>query len=165
MPRKAKSTPEPKLTNDFSEAIEKLIVKGRQQGFVTQQEIQATIPEAEDSVDLLDDLYSQLIDKGIEVTDQKDKLWETEPEEDVENATSEANIKDIADDSVRLYLREIGKISLITADEEVSLAKRIEKGDKAAKDALAEANMRLVVSIAKKYIGRGLDLLDLIQEG
>jgi RNA polymerase primary sigma factor len=66
---------------------------------------------------------------------------------------------------VRLYLREIGKIPLITADEEVALAKRIEKGDKAAKDALAEANMRLVVSIAKKYIGSGLDLLDLIQEG
>lgn len=166
MSQKAKSTAkEPAVENNFSVEIEKLISKGREQGFVTQQEIQQAIPEAEESVDLLDDLYSQLIDKGIEVTDQKDKLWETEPEEDVENATSEEYIKDIADDSVRLYLREIGKISLITADEEVVLAKRIEKGDKVAKDALAEANMRLVVSIAKKYIGRGLDLLDLIQEG
>lgn len=167
MPRKAKpaaAVPTP-AENDFSAEIEKLITKGREQGFVTQQEIQAAVPEAEDNVDLLDDLYSKLIDKGIEVTDQKDKLWETEPEEDVENATSEEYIKDIADDSVRLYLREIGKIPLITADEEVALAKRIEKGDKSAKDALAEANMRLVVSIAKKYIGRGLDLLDLIQEG
>ena len=165
MPKKAtEQAVEPENSN-FSVEVEKLIAKGRQQGYVTQQEIQKAIPEAEDSVDLLDELYSKLIDKGIDVTDQKDKLWETEPEEDVESATSEANIKDIADDSVRLYLREIGKISLITADEEVSLAKRIEKGDKSAKDALAEANMRLVVSIAKKYIGRGLDLLDLIQEG
>ncbi|MBA3679191.1 sigma-70 family RNA polymerase sigma factor, partial [Candidatus Saccharibacteria bacterium] len=92
-------------------------------------------------------------------------IWQTEPEEDVEKATSDEYIKDIADDSVRLYLREIGKIPLITGEEEVALAKRIEKGDKAAKDALAEANLRLVVSIAKKYIGRGLDLLDLIEEG
>lgn len=166
-PKKAEPKAQPKANPaaDFSAEIEKLIIKGRQQGFVTQQEIQSAIPEAEENVDLLDDLYTQLIEKGIEVTDQKDKLWEVEPEEDVESATSEENIKDIADDSVRLYLREIGKIPLITADEEVSLAKRIEKGDKAAKDALAEANMRLVVSIAKKYIGRGLDLLDLIQEG
>jgi RNA polymerase primary sigma factor len=170
MPRKpkkaeVKNQPSENQVADFSAEIEKLIIKGRQQGFVTQQEIQQAVPEAEENVDLLDDLYTQLIDKGIEVTDQKDKLWEVEPEEDVESATSEENIKDIADDSVRLYLREIGKIPLITADEEVALAKRIEKGDKAAKDALAEANMRLVVSIAKKYIGRGLDLLDLIQEG
>jgi len=166
-PKKAEPKAQPKANPaaDFSAEIEKLIIKGRQQGFVTQQEIQSAIPEAEENVDLLDDLYTQLIEKGIEVTDQKDKLWEVEPEEDVESATSEENIKDIADDSVRLYLREIGKIPLITADEEVALAKRIEKGDKAAKDALAEANMRLVVSIAKKYIGRGLDLLDLIQEG
>jgi len=170
MPRKPKVAQSKAKTGDvqiadFSAEIEKLIAKGRQQGFVTQQEIQQAVPEAEENVDLLDDLYTQLIDKGIEVTDQKDKLWEVEPEEDVESATSEENIKDIADDSVRLYLREIGKIPLITAEEEVALAKRIEKGDKAAKDALAEANMRLVVSIAKKYIGRGLDLLDLIQEG
>ena len=168
MPRKpkkaeAKNQSSENQVADFSAEIEKLIIKGRQQGFVTQQEIQQAIPEAEENVDLLDDLYTQLIDKGIEVTDQKDKLWEVEPEEDVESATSEENIKDIADDSVRLYLREIGKIPLITADEEVALAKRIEKGDKAAKDALAEANMRLVVSIAKKYIGRGLDLLDLVR--
>ncbi|MEO7617597.1 MAG: RNA polymerase sigma factor RpoD, partial [Candidatus Saccharibacteria bacterium] len=78
---------------------------------------------------------------------------------------SDDYIKDIADDSVRLYLREIGKIPLLTGEQEVMLAKRIEAGDKSAKDAMAEANMRLVVSIAKKYIGRGLDLLDLIQEG
>jgi len=75
------------------------------------------------------------------------------------------DLRDIADDSVRMYLREIGRIGLLKSEEEVQLAKRIEKGDKAAKKMLAEANLRLVVSIAKKYIGRGLTLLDLIQEG
>jgi RNA polymerase primary sigma factor len=146
--------------------IERLLAKGREQGFITQQEVMGAVPDAEENIEALDDLYSTLMDQGIEVTDQKDKLiWETEPEEDIENAVNDATLKDIADDSVRLYLREIGKIPLITGADEVMLAKRIEKGDKAAKDALAEANMRLVVSIAKKYIGRGLDLLDLIQEG
>lgn len=171
MPRKkadaATATPvEPNIPDAMKPIVERLVTKGREQGFVTQQEILKAFPEVEDQVDLLDDLYSAFIDQGVEVVDQKDKLiWQTEPEEDVENAVSEEYIKDIADDSVRLYLREIGKIPLITGEEEVGLAKRIEQGDKAAKDALAEANMRLVVSIAKKYIGRGLDLLDLIQEG
>ncbi len=171
MPRK-KAQPEegrnlePNIPEELKPAVQRLVTKGREQGFVTQQEVLQAIPQAEEQVDLLDDLYSALIDAGIEVVDQKDKLiWQTEPEEDVENAVSEEAIKDIADDSVRLYLREIGKIPLINAEEEVALAKRIEQGDKSAKDALAEANMRLVVSIAKKYIGRGLDLLDLIQEG
>jgi len=149
-----------------SPELEQLIAKGRQQGFVTQQEIMSVVPEAEENIEILDELYASLMNQGIEVTDQKEELiWATEPEEDIENAVSDEYIKDIADDSVRLYLREIGKIPLITGEDEVMLAKRIEKGDKAAKDALAEANMRLVVSIAKKYIGRGLDLLDLIQEG
>lgn len=151
---------------ELSPAVARLVSKGRQQGFVTQQEVLAAVPDAEENVELLDDLYATLMDQGVEITDQKDKLiWETESDEDIENAVSDEYIKDIADDSVRLYLREIGKIPLITGEEEVILAKRIAKGDKSAKDALAEANMRLVVSIAKKYIGRGLDLLDLIQEG
>ncbi|MBI2798091.1 RNA polymerase sigma factor RpoD [Candidatus Saccharibacteria bacterium] len=162
----AKKAVDDEVTKELSPEVESLLAKGREQGFVTQQEIMATVPDAEEHVDALDDLYSLLIDQGIEITDQKDKLiWATEPDEDIENATSDDYIKDIADDSVRLYLREIGKIPLISAEEEVGLAKRIEKGDKSAKDALAEANLRLVVSIAKKYIGRGLDLLDLIEEG
>lgn len=171
MPRKAKDPaaaplPEPNIPEQYKAVVERMIAKGREQGFVTQQEIMSAIPKAEEEVELLDDLYSSFIDQGIEVVDQKDKLiWQTEPEEDVENAVNEDYIKDIADDSVRLYLREIGKIPLITGEEEVMLAKRILQGEKSAKDALAEANMRLVVSIAKKYIGRGLDLLDLIQEG
>ena len=127
MPKKAKPAPTEEELH-LQKSIEKLVAKGRQKGFVTQQEILSDMPDAENSIEELDDLYSALIDQGIEVVDQKDKMiWHTEPEEDIENATSDDYIKDIADDSVRLYLREIGKIPLISAEEEVTLAKRIEK--------------------------------------
>jgi RNA polymerase primary sigma factor len=156
---------EEEKTTGYSPEVERLIAKGKEQGYVTQQEIASVLPEAEDNLEELDELYAALLENGIEITDQKDQLiWDAgDSEEDPES--SEEYMKDIADDSVRLYLREIGKIPLLTSEQEVALAKRIEAGDKAAKDAMAEANMRLVVSIAKKYIGRGLDLLDLIQEG
>ena len=85
--------------------------------------------------------------------------------EDLEALSTGQYLDDISDDSVRLYLREIGKIPLLSSDEEMELARRIIEGDKKAKDKMAEANMRLVVSIAKRYSGRGLDFLDLIQEG
>lgn len=88
-----------------------------------------------------------------------------EEEEDVEVLNAGQYFDDVSDDSVRLHLREIGKIPLLTAEEELELAKRVVEGDKRAKDKMAEANMRLVVSIAKRYSGRGLDFLDLIQEG
>ena len=88
-----------------------------------------------------------------------------EPEEDIDTLNSGQYFDDISDDSVRLYLREIGKIPLLTAEEELELAQKVVAGDKRAKDKMAEANMRLVVSIAKRYSGRGLDFLDLIQEG
>jgi RNA polymerase primary sigma factor len=90
--------------------------------------------------------------------------WVAEDDEEVVVADN-SYIDDIADDSVRLYLREIGKIPLLTSEQELALAQRVVAGDKKAKDQMAEANMRLVVSIAKRYVGRGLDLLDLIQEG
>ncbi len=86
-------------------------------------------------------------------------------EEPDEESLNNQYLDDVSDDSVRLYLREIGKIPLLKADEELALAKRVQEGDKKAKDKMAEANMRLVVSIAKRYSGRGLDFLDLIQEG
>ncbi len=166
MPRKAATTKPEEEEKNYSPEVERLIVKGKEQGFVTPQEIAAAIPDAEENVDELDELYAALLDNGIEITDQKDRLiWDTPDVEEEEKADNDDYIKDIADDSVRLYLREIGKIPLLTSEQEVALAKRIEAGDKLAKDQMAEANMRLVVSIAKKYIGRGLDLLDLIQEG
>ena len=152
-------------TTHYSPEVDRLITKGKEQGFVTQQEIAAILPEAEDNIDELDELYTALGEAGVEVTDQKQSLIWDNNDDDATPDTNDDYIKDIADDSVRLYLREIGKIPLLTGEQEVTLAKRIEAGDKGAKDAMAEANMRLVVSIAKKYIGRGLDLLDLIQEG
>ncbi len=85
--------------------------------------------------------------------------------EDLDALNSGKYLDDVTDDSVRLYLREIGNIPLLTAEEEMDLAQRVVAGDKRAKDKMAEANMRLVVSIAKRYSGRGLDFLDLIQEG
>jgi RNA polymerase primary sigma factor len=88
-----------------------------------------------------------------------------EEEDDIDALNSGQYFDDVSDDSVRLYLREIGKIPLLNAEEELALAKRVVEGDKRAKDKMAEANMRLVVSIAKRYSGRGLDFLDLIQEG
>ena len=92
-------------------------------------------------------------------------LIDEEESEDLDSLTTGQYLDDVSDDSVRLYLREIGKIPLLSAEEETDLARRIVEGDKKAKDKMAEANMRLVVSIAKRYSGRGLDFLDLIQEG
>ncbi|MFA7278077.1 MAG: RNA polymerase sigma factor RpoD [Candidatus Gracilibacteria bacterium] len=165
----------------FSPEVQEVVKKGRQQGFVTQQELMKAIPKAEEDLMLLDEIYSLFLDLGIEVMDPKESdslIWKKDDEEkvveqalkSVEAATKKAkaqqtDMKEIAGDSIRLYLCEIGKVQLLTAKEEIDLAKRIRKGDQTAKTRLAEANLRLVVSIAKKYIGRGLSFLDLIQEG
>jgi RNA polymerase primary sigma factor len=147
-----------------TDAMDKLVQKGREQGFITQDEILARFPDVEDNIEKLDDLYANLSEQGIEVVDAREKIWgEGEDTEDLSTALDD--ISELADDSVRMYLREIGRIPLLTWEEEVDLAKKILDGDLQAKKRLAEANMRLVVSIAKRYIGRGLDLLDLIQEG
>lgn len=117
--------------------------------------------------DQIDELYQSLEEIGIDIIDEE---VEDEAEEDTEKDTDDKNIKvdtskiDV-EDPVKMYLKEIGKIPLLTREEEVELAKRIEAGDELAKRELAEANLRLVVSIAKKYIGRGMSFLDLIQEG
>ncbi len=174
----------------FPEAVRNLVKKGRHRGFVTQQELLKAIPSVEADVLLLDEIYTLFMDLGIEVIDVKDKMiWgknaggdddgddDSSDDEDGETkATKKAKAKEkakekavqlqeIANDSIRMYLCEIGKVKLLTAKEEADLARRIEKGDQSAKAQLAEANLRLVVSIAKKYIGRGLSFLDLIQEG
>jgi len=144
----------------FPIELGKLLEKGRQSGFVTYQEILQAFNEPERKIPLLDALYDEFSLQGIDVKEGRKLLEiESEPTQKV------GELKDISDDSVRMYLREIGRIPLLKPDEEISLAKRIEAGDETAKKKLAEANLRLVVSIAKKYIGRGLSLLDLIQEG
>ncbi|PIY84928.1 RNA polymerase sigma factor RpoD [bacterium CG_4_10_14_0_2_um_filter_33_32] len=149
--------------------VETLINKGKEQGFVTQQEIMGAVPDLEEHIDAVDELYSKLMDMGVEILDVKDRMiWEDEEDEDAEAKAiiaSEENLSHISDDSVKMYFREIGRVPLLKAIEEVELAKKIEKGDQSAARKLAEANLRLVVSIAKKYIGRGLELIDLIQEG
>lgn len=211
----------------YSKEVQALMKKGKEQGFVTHQELLKAIPNIEEDLILLDEVYSMFMDLGVEVLDTKDAMvwgdeeWtkdakpdagkaekvakipkvadidvddddddidldldldididpdadedEIEPEKRMsikdrkeKKKKKEAEYKEIANDSIRLYLCEIGKVDLLTAKEEVELARRIAKGDQAAKGKLAEANLRLVVSIAKKYIGRGLSFLDLIQEG
>jgi RNA polymerase primary sigma factor len=238
-PRKFIAQPTEEDLKKFPEKVKHLIKKGREQRYVTHQEIIAAVPNAEDNVDLLDEIYTLLVDLGIQVIDVKDTLiWEkkgvrpleaeeptqdlteiaassteeeaetddeegekeSETEEKVETVAEdvgdeaikmialagiavdsdkdlseeerkkrrkerEIDLLEISNDSVRMYLSEIGRVPLIDAKKEVELARRIRKGDASAKQQLAEANLRLVVSIAKKYIGRGLSFLDLIQEG
>ena len=122
------------------------------------------VPNAEDNVDLLDDIYSRFMTLGIEVVDSLDKAELFETKKKTKQEQSAISLSEISDDSIRMYLNEIGRVALLTGDEEVSLGKRIKAGDQEARKALAAANLRLVVSIAKKYMGRGLGLLDLIQE-
>ncbi len=235
-PRKFIAQPTEEDLNRFPDKVRHLIKKGREQRYVTHQEIIAAVPNAEEDVDMLDEIYTLLVDLGIQVIDVKDALiWEKRGkasseeevpaekeetdvvqeettvetgEEDVEGSDDEKvevlgdevdddamkmvalagiavdsdkdlsederkkrrrereiDLLEISNDSVRMYLSEIGRVPLIDGRKEVELARRIRKGDASAKQQLAEANLRLVVSIAKKYIGRGLSFLDLIQEG
>ena len=155
----------------LEQARQTLLEKAKKDGKIDQKDIFALIPDTPDNVDILDLLYGDLAEAKIEVggisepklEDLSDE-WALEDGEEIV-IDEKMYLDDIADDSVRLYLREIGKIPLLSAEEELALAKRVVAGDKDAKDQMAEANMRLVVSIAKRYVGRGLDLLDLIQEG
>lgn len=149
------------------EILKSLFEKGKKKGQILQDEIIKQVPDMEEKVELLDEFYEKCFEEGIEIIDKDDsKDPEVKFEKEVEEEMTEKDVfSDVSDDSVRMYLREIGKISLLKWDEEIELAKKAEQGNKRAKDKLAEANLRLVVSIAKKYLGRGLTLLDLIQEG
>lgn len=179
---------------NFTDKIQKIIEKGWKQKFITEQELSKEMPNVEDNLLLLDEIYELFMDMAVEVIDAKEeKKWrekldpkeepddkkiilqvisedqgddpdDTEKEEELEEK-AKVDLSEISNDSVRMYLNEIGRIPLLTADEEVDLAKRIERGDLSAKQKLAESNLRLVVSIAKRYIGRGLPFLDLMQEG
>ncbi len=151
----------------FSDEINALMMKGRSHGFISSREFLQVMPEIENNIKELDEVFDYMFSKGVEMKDSSEEgiLSQVVGDSDRKKMLSEEAIAGIDDDSVRMYLREIGRIPLLKTEEEVRLAKRVEKGDLVAKKQLAEANLRLVVSIAKKYIGRGLGLLDLIQEG
>ena len=154
-----------KRAKDFEIKSEKLIAKGRERGFVTYDEILKEFPTIEDDITFLDGLYEKFTIAGIDVLEGGGMLELPKEEKELKHF---GYIKsDSAYDSIQMYLKEIGQYPLIGATDEKDLAKRIEKGDEEAKNLLARANLRLVVSIAKKYVGRSPDLtlLDLIQEG
>ena len=149
--------------------VKKLLKLGKDRGFITQEEILQVFPKPEETIVELDEFYIKLIEVGIDVFEttaeelDSDSKTATELEKELEllSTLEEGSVTD----PVRQYLRDIGKIPLLTAQDEIDLAKRAEKNEKKARDKLINANLRLVVSIAKKYVGRGMSLLDLIEEG
>lgn len=195
----------------YSVPVRKLIKKGKEQKFVTEQEIHAAFDNLEENLHILDEVYELFFDLGVEIKNQAktdifkldnsavaeapvkeekskeaevsdevdfgdddggdfdgpsdDELEDVEEEEEKGGYEIKQNLSEIANDTIRMYLCEIGRVPLLSAKQEVELAQAIRRGDQRAKSQLAEANLRLVVSIAKKYIGRGLSFLDLIQEG
>lgn len=157
-----------------SEEINKLIHKGRMRNFLTEEEILKTFNSVEDYIDVYEDFLDDIDSCGIQIVELKNGILTKKVEREkilskvgfsAEPAEKRLDFFDITTDSIQMYLREIGKVKLLTKEEELSLAKRKEKGDKEAERRLIEANLRLVVSIAKKFIGKSLSLLDLIQEG
>ena len=160
-----------------SDAIAKLTAKGRTNGILTYKEIMDSLSEIEMEPEQIEHIYEVLEHEGIEVVSDLDKEMEKIEEEFEEIKPSEdmdinAEVMEISsaegvsiDDHVKMYLKEIGKVPLLDAEEEMDLAKRMSEGDVTARKRLAEANLRLVVSIAKRYVGRGMLFLDLIQEG
>ncbi|NLI69667.1 MAG: RNA polymerase sigma factor RpoD [Firmicutes bacterium] len=171
-------------TVSLEEAQQELIGLGKKNGTVSYKEIEETLQLFDLSVEAIDDIIDKLEQLGIDVidenteldleTDDKDSINDKADEDDEDETGEKTNVKKAiagmqdsvsVSDPVRMYLKEIGKIPLLSAEEEVLLAKRIEQKDEEAKRKLAEANLRLVVSIAKKYVGRGMLFLDLIQEG
>ncbi|MBQ1216210.1 MAG: RNA polymerase sigma factor RpoD [Firmicutes bacterium] len=161
-----------------TEYVRELLDKAKRKGTITFQEITDQLGEVELDKNEMDDIYDALASNGIEIVSEVEpddlEIAELEHDDDhdfhmshdVDLESDAGLLKGIAvDDPVRMYLKEIGKVPLLSAEEEIELAKRMEQGDEAAKQRLCEANLRLVVSIAKRYVGRGMLFLDLIQEG
>ncbi len=146
--------------NEKMKLVRRLIDKGKKSGSLSYKEIMDELEEIDLSPEQIEKIYDVLESMGVEVTGDMNDI--DVKEEDIDLSVPEG----IAiDDPVRMYLKEIGKVALLTSEEEIELAQRIEAGDMVAKKKLAEANLRLVVSIAKRYVGRGMLFLDLIQEG
>lgn len=157
-----------KLDRKLAETVSALAEKGKKKKNLTYEEINDELQEFSLASDNIDDIYEHLQSLGINVGNESDTDAETDEQGEQESLeTEEVVIPDgiEIDDPVRMYLKEIGRVPLLTADQEIDLAHRIENGDEDAKKQLVEANLRLVVSIAKRYVGRGMLFLDLIQEG
>lgn len=159
-------------TENKKSALEELVEKGKLAGKITTKEISDAIEENDFDVDQIDKLYDTLEAINVEIVEDfsiedaddipfDEVTEEAEEAEEVEVPVEGVNI----DDPVKVYLKEIGRVPLLSSDEEVDLAEKMSKGDPAARKRLSEANLRLVVSIAKRYVGRGMQFLDLIQEG
>ncbi len=162
-----KRAPKYKIDNaKWKAGLETLITNGRQRGFVTYAEILNLIPNAEFDIAGLEKIYEELASANISIRENRELLGEPS-ETEIKRSEREIGLENLQFDSVQMYLREIGRVSFLTADEEKELARRIEMGDEEAKQKLLSANLRLVVSIAKRYVGRSpnLSMLDLIQEG
>jgi RNA polymerase primary sigma factor len=152
-----------------SDEFRSLIGQGRERGYLTFEEISATLEEVDVTKEQVRSLHAYLIEHGVDVVGEDGVTAYKEAKGDGQPGTAKKPELDLTVepslDSLRLYLRSIGRVELLTAEQEISLAKRIERGDMTAKRHMVEANLRLVVSIAKGYLGRGLSFLDLIQEG
>ena len=162
IPEKKKTVKKVKEIKSFEERKNELIAKGKKEGKITYEELAEALKGLDVDNDSLDELYNDLIENKIEIIgeDEEEDAGEEIVLNDAE-ITKDININD----PVRMYLKEIGRISLLTPEEEMELSIRVANGDEEAKNRLAESNLRLVVSIAKRYVGRGLLFLDLIQEG
>ena len=150
----------------FEERKKELIEEGKKKGFITFEELAKALQGLDMDADSLDQLYNSFVEAGISVVTEEEASSDGSKKEEVlvlddEDLTKDVNIND----PVRMYLKEIGRISLLTPEEEMDLSVRVADGDEEARNILAESNLRLVVSIAKRYVGRGLLFLDLIQEG
>ena len=147
----------------FEERKKELVLKGKEKGFITYEELANSLKGLDLDADSLDDLYNTFNENNIAIISESEEADADESKILLDDNTL---TKDLTiNDPVRMYLKEIGQIKLLTLDEESELADRIIAGDESAKNVLAEANLRLVVSIAKRYVGRGMLFLDLIQEG
>lgn len=158
------------MKNDESKMnyIKELVEKGNKNGMLTYKEIMDTLEDVEMDPEQIDKIYEYLESKGIDIVGNIDAEADIPPiDDEAEPVELDLTVPEgiSIDDPVRMYLKEIGKVPLLSPDEEIELAKRMNEGDAEAKKKLTEANLRLVVSIAKRYVGRGMLFLDLIQEG
>ncbi|MCR4280077.1 MAG: RNA polymerase sigma factor RpoD [Candidatus Komeilibacteria bacterium] len=157
----SKNVPVIEVVHPKEEKLTQLHQKGRLRGFLTEDEVVYAFPEVEEYIDELENFIDRLEDSGIGIVIPEGGILDLE----MNPADKLTDLIDLSADSIQMYLREIGRVALLNNEEEVQLAKRKEKGDMEARARLITANLRLVVSIAKKFVGRNLSLLDLIQEG